>query len=245
MPRFDWERVIRRADLPLSTKGVALLLASYADDKGRKVHPGEERLARVSGINARNVRRHVAKIRDLGLITRTSRANRKRGLADEYRLTVPVDLASLNLLDVDEAERIEPVDNSSYHRSTETGKDDLTTGQQRPEGVSEEGSSPVTGDAITGHTATDSPVTSDRPPTMHQPSTNTDDGVTQETKLSGDPAEPVDNEESSGQFAPLTPDECDGGHGGRPGRKTDGQPWCAQCRLAETGLRMIRGGRTA
>jgi hypothetical protein len=230
MARFDWERVVRRTDLPLPTKGVALLLATYADDKGRKVHPGEERLSRVTGINVRNARKHVAKLRDLGLITRTSRSNRRLGKADTYRLTVPLDLSTLGLLDPEEEERTEPVDNSA-HRSPETGTEEGTTGQQRPV----EASSPVFGDAITGLSVTGLPVASDPPSTKYQPSISTEESSPQVSTSPGHTAGTVDDEESSDRRAPRAaePEECDGGHGGRPGHKTDGQPWCAQCR-AET-----------
>lgn len=231
MARFDWERVVRRVDLPLPTKGVALLLATYADDKGRKVHPGEERLSRVTGINVRNTRNHVTKLRDLGLITRTSRSNRRLGKADTYRLTVPLDLSVLGLLDPDEEERPEPVDNSA-HRSSETGTEGNSTGRTGPVEGSIEGGSPVFGDATTGLSVTVLPVASDPPSTKYQPSINPEESSSQESTSPGATAGPVDDEESSTQLAPLAaePEECDGGHGGKPGIKADGQPYCAQCR---------------
>lgn len=231
MSRFDWERVVRRVDLPLATKGVALLLATYADDKGRKVHPGEDRLSRVTGINVRNTRRHVAKLRDLGLITRVSRSNRMLGKADVYRLTVPLDMSELGLLDPEEGERPEPVDNSD-HRSPETGNEGSDTGHTRPVDGSDEGGSPVTGDATTGHTATDSPVTSDPLSTKYQPSINPEESSSQVSTSPERSERPVDDEESSAQRAPRAADECDGDHGGAPGFMASGEPRCAQCRAA-------------
>ena len=37
--RFEWERVLRRLALGASTKGVALMLAGYADRDGGNIHP--------------------------------------------------------------------------------------------------------------------------------------------------------------------------------------------------------------
>lgn len=230
MARFDWERVVRRAGLPLPTKGVALLLATYADEKGRKVHPGEERLSRVTGINVRNSRKHVAKLRDLGLITRTERSNRRLGKADTYRLTVPLDLSVLGLLDPEEEERPEPVDNSD-HRSPETGTEADSTGPQGPV----DGQSPVFGDAITGLSVTGLPVASDPPSTKYQPSINPEEISPQVSTSPGGVVGPVDDEESSAQLAPLAggSEECDGGHGGAPGALQTGEPRCAQCRAGQ------------
>lgn len=170
VPRFEWERVIRRADLPLGTKGVALLMATWADEDGTNVRPGEERLARVAGINARNTRKHVTKLRSLGLLVLVSRADRFRKLADVHRLSVPVSedgIAALGLLDPNENHRSpetsDPVDNSEV------------TGQQGPvtEGDTPDGThgSPVSGDGVTGLSQTQSPVTRDLPPT-HLPTTD-------------------------------------------------------------------------
>jgi hypothetical protein len=166
--RFDWERVIRRASLPLATKGVALLLASYGNEDGTKVHPGEERLARVSGVTARSVRRHVAQLRDLHLLLLVSRANRFQGKADEYRLVVPVKadaLRALDMLDPNERHRTpvsgdetaEPVDNSGV-----TGHQRPVTGGDTPGATH---GSPDIGDGVTGHLTTGSPDASVRPPT--------------------------------------------------------------------------------
>jgi hypothetical protein len=231
MARFDWERVVRRCDLPLPTKGVALLLATYADEKGRKVHPGEERLSRVTGINVRNARKHVAKLRDLGLLTRTERSNRLRGKADVYRLTVPLDLSVLGLLDPEEAVRTEPVDNSA-HRSSETGNEGDSTGRTGPVEGPEEGALPVSDDATTGLSVTGLPVASDPPSTKYQPSINPEESSSQESTSPGATAGPVDDDESPARRAPRAaePEECNGGHGGKPGLKADGQPYCAQCR---------------
>lgn len=242
MARFDWERVVRRVDLPLPTKGVALLLATYADEKGRKVHPGEERLSRVTGINVRNTRRHVAKLRDLGLITRVSRSNRMAKKADVYRLTVPLDLSVLDLLDPEEGERPEPVDNSD-HRSPATGTEGDSTGRTGPVEGSSDGGSPVSGDATTGHAATVSPVTSDPPSTMYQPSINPEESLSQVITSHGLAAGAVDGHGSSAQLASLAAEECDGGHGGAPGQLPNGDPLCAQCRRGR--FQVLEGGRTA
>ncbi|WP_409141920.1 helix-turn-helix domain-containing protein [Cellulosimicrobium sp. RS] len=106
LPRFEWERVVRRARaLPLATKGVAYTLATYASDDGRRIFPGEQRLALVCGVSPRMIRKHIATLRAAGLLELVSRADRRHGRADEHRLTVPTDdekLAALDLLDPDE-----------------------------------------------------------------------------------------------------------------------------------------------
>lgn len=106
LPRFEWERVVRRARaLSLATKGVAYTLATYASDDGRRIFPGEQRLALVCGVSPRMIRKHIASLRAAGLIELTSRADRRHGRADEHRLTVPTegrDLAKLDLIDPDE-----------------------------------------------------------------------------------------------------------------------------------------------
>lgn len=92
--RFEWERIVRRIDVPASVKLTALILASYADTStGMRTHPGLKRLTAVTGTSRRTVIRSLEVLRDLGLIERTFHASRSGGKADEYRLTVPLDLS--------------------------------------------------------------------------------------------------------------------------------------------------------
>lgn len=58
--------------------------ANYRDGTG--AHPGEARLAEMCNLQERAVRYALEKGQSLGLIRRTSTSNRRRGLADVYRL---------------------------------------------------------------------------------------------------------------------------------------------------------------
>lgn len=100
--RFEWERVLRRVQMPSGAKFLALMMATYADQNGSRVRPGVERLARVMCMSEPTVKRSLSTLRDLGLIERTKQGNRHAGLADEYRLTVPSTLLDHPMLDPDE-----------------------------------------------------------------------------------------------------------------------------------------------
>lgn len=88
MNRFDWERVIARAELPLITKAIAAFMAMHANPDGSNVHPGEERLAAITGKTVRYVRGQVALLRDLGLIERVQHGKVSERF-DRYQLTTP------------------------------------------------------------------------------------------------------------------------------------------------------------
>lgn len=100
--RFEWERIIRRYPMYPTTKLVALILATYADSDGTRVWPGVDRLGYVTGSHKATVIRHLNALRAYGLITRVRQGDRARGNADEYRLTVPTDLAERELLPPEE-----------------------------------------------------------------------------------------------------------------------------------------------
>jgi hypothetical protein len=103
--RFEWERIVLRVVMPSSAKLVALALATYANKDGTRAHPGSARLVAVTGLGRRSVLRWLDLLREIGLIERTfagSSAGRK-ALADEYRLTCPVDLLEVvEVLPMDE-----------------------------------------------------------------------------------------------------------------------------------------------
>lgn len=85
----DWIRVMRRAELPFTTKGIAAFLAFFADKDGSRVRPGEARLAVETGLTPRAIREHLEALRAAGLIERVNRGTAVRGRADVYQLTVP------------------------------------------------------------------------------------------------------------------------------------------------------------
>ena len=63
MDKDDWHRIIRRAELPFTTKGIAVYLAIFADQDGTEVRPGEERIARELDLTIRCVREHMEILR--------------------------------------------------------------------------------------------------------------------------------------------------------------------------------------
>jgi DNA-binding transcriptional ArsR family regulator len=123
--RFDWERMIRRALIPLTVKGIALILASYADGDGRNARPGERRMIAVTGTSESTVRRALAELRRLGLVERVFQGGSvgRRGQADEYRLTLPADL-------LDRVPCLTPTRNTGHPRPVDSRRN---TGHPRPE----------------------------------------------------------------------------------------------------------------
>lgn len=87
MERFGWEQLVRRAELPSTTKLVALTLATFANPGGGRVRPGERLLADCCGLRERAVREHLAKLRKKGLLEIVLMG--QRGRASVYQLTIP------------------------------------------------------------------------------------------------------------------------------------------------------------
>ena len=113
--------------IPWPTKSFGVLLASYAASDGSRIHPGEEHLARITGLTERSVRSHLAALRDTYyLIERTEKGSlaSRRDYADVYRLVMPDDVMTrIGLVPGEQPKRrpepagqqeklpIEPVDN--------------------------------------------------------------------------------------------------------------------------------------
>lgn len=85
---FWWGKFIARADLPKTTKQIAMALPFWGDEDGANIRPGNRILAIAVGIEERSVREHLKLLRDLGLIERVG-FGRSGGKADVYRLTTP------------------------------------------------------------------------------------------------------------------------------------------------------------
>lgn len=186
--RFQWEQSLRMLALPWETKAFGLLLATYAAADGGRIHPGEEVLARDSGLSERTVRRHLEALRErYCLIERVSSgaaAGRRAGWSDVYRLVVPDDIT-----DRVEVLLPKPTPARRRHLDTPSGMqpklpirdvdNSENTGHPRPvdnpihrspmSGDNER--TPDTGDQNTGHPATEhrtlvteTPDTHDRSP---------------------------------------------------------------------------------
>ncbi|GAA0189737.1 hypothetical protein GCM10008944_01500 [Cytobacillus oceanisediminis] len=105
--RMEWERLVRRADLPLATKAIGYTLAQYSNKAGGSAHPGVARLARVCRVDEKTVKRHLTALREAGFLVRKQEDQWRRrvalGIADDYQLTAPVDyLERSTYLDPDE-----------------------------------------------------------------------------------------------------------------------------------------------
>ncbi|WP_328856358.1 helix-turn-helix domain-containing protein [Williamsia herbipolensis] len=91
--RFEWERVVRAADLPTSVKCIALILATYASKDGENVRPSVATVADHMRTSERTVNRAMVTLREAGLIERVRRGNRwadsSAHRTDLHRLTIP------------------------------------------------------------------------------------------------------------------------------------------------------------
>jgi DNA-binding transcriptional ArsR family regulator len=85
---FVWQTKVAQAELPLTTKAIAMFLAHFANADGSRVRPGERLLAAITGLTERAVRQHLAALREIGLIERVEHG-KSRGRADVYQLTLP------------------------------------------------------------------------------------------------------------------------------------------------------------
>lgn len=174
---YSWTRLVRRARLGSSaTKLVALTLADYASPDGSNVRPGNERLAAVTELGEKSVRRALEALRVLGLIERVFEGSKagRRGLADVYRLTVPDDLGErVEMLAPDEKTPDTVTGVTGLADPSEPVSPDTMTGDWAAadtEHRSSETGSPVTDDRNTGH--------HDRPPTSTPTKTPTNpDGL--------------------------------------------------------------------
>ena len=159
MDRFGWERVIRRVQMHTTAKGIALILASYADSDGSRIRPGIQRMARVSCTSEKTVRRHVKFLCDAGFLVRTKHGNRWIGEVNEYQLTIPVDLLNrMPMIDPNELVQTAPVD--------EPGSLTVTSDRQN---IGSEELSNGHPDMSNGHMGLCLTVMGDRPPTQDQP----------------------------------------------------------------------------
>lgn len=90
----EWIPVFRRVIADPSVKCVGIWAATYGDPDGTKIYPGNPRLANITGLSDKAVRNALKAIRGYGLMHRCSigSAAGRRGISDEYQLTIPVDI---------------------------------------------------------------------------------------------------------------------------------------------------------
>lgn len=126
--RFEWERVFRRALIkPPSTKLLGFVMATYADQDGSKIHPGQKRLANVMGTSVSTVDRGQRALEDLGFIEMVRKGHSAgrgsaKGYASEFQLTLPSDLLEcVPMLDKDGNHPSPVTSDSDKHTATMTG----------------------------------------------------------------------------------------------------------------------------
>lgn len=83
-----WVRTVRRIRLGRTVKEVAIMLATYADPDGTRVHPGIARLSYECELSYTVIKGALRALRNHGLIEKVG----KKGDADEYRLYFHEDL---------------------------------------------------------------------------------------------------------------------------------------------------------
>ena len=92
IPVGRWNALVRRARITQRQKLAALLVSSYADADGTDIHCGVDRLAADMDASYRTAQRYLAWLREVGLIELVQPGNRRKGLADEYRLILGPDV---------------------------------------------------------------------------------------------------------------------------------------------------------
>lgn len=95
----EWRQTWKRVRVSASVKAIGYTLAEAADWKtGASIYLGNRKIALASGEQStRSVIRALAQMRELGLIWRYFEGGSRGGLsgsADEYRLTIPDDIAA-------------------------------------------------------------------------------------------------------------------------------------------------------
>lgn len=82
----EWTDTIRRSRLDRTTKGVAFLLATFADSDGSRIFPGVARVAVTAGVDYKTAKRVLATLMNCGLLEKVRGKSGRRGRSDEYRL---------------------------------------------------------------------------------------------------------------------------------------------------------------
>lgn len=121
--RWTWIDIVRRARLGRTTKGVAFLLATFADNDGSRVFPGVATVSVAAEIDYKTAKRAIAELVKAGLLERIESPGRVRGSATVYRLILAEDLL----------DRIEVLTPAAFELETERKRDaNRRTGNARP-----------------------------------------------------------------------------------------------------------------
>lgn len=85
--RTRWGIGIRLSDLKSTTKYVALMLQTWADENGERARPSYPTLAEGTGLCRATIADHVKKLRDAGWLN--VQGNRGRNQSNRYTLSIP------------------------------------------------------------------------------------------------------------------------------------------------------------
>lgn len=116
-----WLELVRRARIPGDVKFVGITLATYANNDGTGIHCSVSRLAADTDMGYSTVRAKLAWLRKVGLVEIAKRGNRRRRLADEYRLIIRADL--LEHVDVPDGERYKKLIGETSDAQREAGRE--------------------------------------------------------------------------------------------------------------------------
>ncbi len=114
-----WNKAVRSARMGLKRKGISMLFGSYANNDGGSIKCGVARFATDMEASYATARRHIAWLREVGLVESVKAGNHKTGRADEYRLTLQPRTYELLDIPTDEQYRAMVADVSEANRSRE------------------------------------------------------------------------------------------------------------------------------
>jgi hypothetical protein len=85
----EWLDVVRRARLGRTVKGVAVVVATYADwSTGRRIYPGLATIAVAAEVDYKTAKKAIKELLTVGLLELVRAGARRRGGANEYRLVL-------------------------------------------------------------------------------------------------------------------------------------------------------------
>lgn len=118
-----WLEVVRRTRIGRTVKGIAFVLASYADTDGNNIFPSLATLAVAAEVDYKTAKRSLADLVQLGLIEKVARRSGARGRFDEYRLILAPDLLSRTVVPTPEEFQtaVESVREANRSKAVRTG----------------------------------------------------------------------------------------------------------------------------
>lgn len=221
--RYEWDGTVRRLKLPPLVKLVAAYSSQYADNAGRHIRPGVERLALETQTSPATVKRCLKRLRDLGLLelVRSGSSQGRRAKANEYRLVIPADL-------LERVELVTDVYPDEPEQGSEVSRD---PGRKQPSEATEQGSpgEPCsTGTGLTGEPEQGSQVIPHQPVTTPAVTNTPITGSLPAPPLTPRAREAATNSDSDEGVSRALPARCE--HGLSSRLRGDGKPSCALCR---------------